>query len=104
MSERKTMFGEAKHKKYADIVSLETPSKAKMSVAKLIDEFDKAKTRSKKVRIKRVTVNASNRARASWLRKGLSRSEKLQFLWIHKIYRNAYEKRMIIPSLHARKR
>ena len=102
MSERKTMFGEAKSVKYADIVKMDTEENAKKSAKTLKKEFNKAKTRAKKVTVKRVTVNASNRAFASAKRKKISFREKLELIRIGHIFEASY-KSMIIPSRHARK-
>ena len=100
---RKTIFVPARHKKYADIVSLVDVPSARESVRKLKKEFDDAETRSKKVRVKRVTVSARNRSLISAKRKRLSRKEKQELLDISLIYEKAYHT-MIIPSRHARKR
>lgn len=101
MSERKTMFGEAVYEKYADIVRMDTIKNANESIRKLKEEFKTAETRAKKVRVKRVTVNASNRAFASAKRERLSVMERHSLRVIGKKYRSAY-KGMIIPSRHAR--
>lgn len=102
MSERKTIFVPAKHKKYADIISLVDVPSARESVKELKKEFNEAETRAKQVRIKRVTVNASNRAKASAKRKRLSYKERLELNEIGRIYSRAYHT-MLIPSEHARK-
>jgi hypothetical protein len=86
---RKTMFFSAKSPKYAEIVSLKSPEKAKVSAKKLLAEFRKSKTRDKRRRVKRVTVLASNRAQASSKRKKLSPNERRQFWHIAEIYRDA---------------
>ena len=97
MSERKTMFGEAKSKKYAEIVRLDSIPTAKQSARILMREFEDAETRDKKVRVKKVTVNASNRARASAKRKNLSAKERKELNEIAGIYENTYEK-MELPK------
>ena len=63
LSVPQTLFGKAKYQKYSDIVRIDTPQNALSSIRKLGYEFEHAKTREKKVRIKRVTVDAENRAR-----------------------------------------
>jgi hypothetical protein len=63
LSVPQTLFGKAKYQKYSDIVRIDTPKDALVSIRKLGYEFEHAKTREKKVRIKKVTVDAENRAR-----------------------------------------
>ena len=86
---QRTLFQEPRYQKYADIVDFKDPKSARSSVKKLNDEFNDAKTHEKRVRIIRVTNLASNRAKASSLRKNLSPDEKKEFEQIAKIYRKA---------------
>lgn len=58
----KTMFGEARWKKYKDIISLESEEKAVTAVKKLTKEWKAAKTDSKRNRIIWAANNAANRA------------------------------------------
>jgi hypothetical protein len=58
----KTMFGEARWKKYKDIISLETEEKAENAVKKLTKEWKAAKSDSKRNRIIWAANNAANRA------------------------------------------
>ena len=83
----KTMFFPAKGK-YADIVKLDTVENAQKAADELLREFNSAKTRTKKVRIKKVTVLASNRAYASAKRKKLSYKERQEFKQIGMLYRD----------------
>jgi hypothetical protein len=85
------MFGPAKHKHLAKIVSLENPTEARESASELIEEFNKAKTRPHQVEIKRATILASNRAGAAIKRhkRPLSSGEKKEYRSIKKIYKNA---------------
>jgi len=85
------MFGPAKHKHLAKIVSLENPTEAKESASELIKEFDEAKTRPHQVEIKRATVLAATRAGMQLKRhkRPLSTQEKKEFRSIKKIYKKA---------------
>jgi hypothetical protein len=67
---QKTMFGPAKDKKLAEIISIESPAEAQESIDSLERIFDAEKKRSKKVAILRATVLAANRAEASRMRIG----------------------------------
>lgn len=57
------MFGEAKSKTLAKIVKLDTLDNAEVSTRRLLNRFFELKTRDAKVRTKRATVLAANRAR-----------------------------------------
>jgi len=83
------MFFNAKHQKYADIVSLKDPASAKISIKTLNTEFKNAKTRDKQHIIARVTQLAANRAKASLGRKNLSKKERAEFTEINKLYDKA---------------
>jgi len=96
-SAKRTMFFPAKHEKYADIVSFKNPEQAKHSANQLLLDFDMAKTRAKKVRVKRVTVLASSRAKASTQKRILSSKERKEYLEISAVYKKAYEK-MVLPE------
>jgi len=89
---KKTIFFPAKYKKYSDIVSIKDPESARESVEKLWEEFNKAHTREKKVRIWHVTSLAAKRANAAVKKKGLSRKEVQEFKEVAKIYEEAAEK------------
>lgn len=84
---KKTLYKPAKHKKYAKIVSFKNPTQAFNSVRKLRKEYRESKTKAKKLRIARVTQYASNRARATLSKKGLSRKEQQDLRQIHGIYK-----------------
>jgi len=99
---KQTMFGKPKFRKYSDIVSLESTSSARKSIRLLNKEFRDADTRAKKVRVKRVTLLASNRAYAMAQKRKLSFRERRELLHIADMYYNASLK-MIIPSRDARK-
>jgi hypothetical protein len=91
----KTIFFPPKHEKYAEIVSLRTPSEARKSARILLSEFNKATTRSKKRLIKKVTILAANRAYATLQRERLSPKERREFTAIMKIYGNAAGKMIL---------
>lgn len=102
-TKEQTLFRPAKHKYLADIVSLKNPLEAEHSAQQLILDFDMAKTRAKKVRVKRATVQARNRAYvAHHDRKDLSPAEKKEMLEVSLIYERAY-KRMILPPKNPNK-
>jgi len=88
---KKTIFFPPRYKKYADIVSLRTPEEAEAAVKLLTEEFEKAETLAKKLRILRVINLAANRAMVARKRAGLSPEEKHELWEIEKIYRVAYE-------------
>ena len=80
------LYTPAKHKWLADIVSLETPEKARESVRTLLAEFKRSKSRSRKRLIKRATVLAYNRAKVASHNPRLSPKERREFKQIAKIY------------------
>lgn len=84
----KGLFGKARYKKYADIISFKDVSSAEKSRDKLLREFYNAETRAKEVRIVRVSTYASNRARASSKRRRLSKKERNELIEIADIYAN----------------
>ncbi|AGB04089.1 hypothetical protein AciM339_0224 [Aciduliprofundum sp. MAR08-339] len=91
MSRKGLFYKPAKHKKLAEIISLESPSKARRSVSILRRMFRRAKTRKEKRTIKQATVLAANRARAASKRKDLSRRERKQLREEADIYTQAYK-------------
>lgn len=87
-----TMFGPARNKYLRDIITLQNPSAARGAVRELNREFDDAATKTKKLRIARAAQLASNRAKASAKRKGLSVRERRQMKEIGEIYDRAAER------------
>ena len=85
-SRKKTLFKKPKHKKYAEMISFENPTQARISARKLRKEFREAKQNAKKRRVARATQYASNRAKAITKRKKLSIDERKQYKEIGKIY------------------
>ncbi len=83
---KKSMFFKAKYQKYSDIVSLKDIGEAQKSIKSLKQEFDGAKTQTKKIRVFRVAQAASNRAGASMNRKNLSKKERKEYRIIGNIY------------------
>lgn len=103
MARRRTLFKKPKSKKLSRIISLESPSlespeKALKSTRSLKREFSQAKQRAKKVRIKRATVLAANRADAQLKRKNLSVKERQEFVFINRIYRKTAKEFKIRPK------
>ena len=87
-----TMFGKAKYEYLSNIISLKSPASARQSVKLLVQEFDQAQTKTKRVRIARAAQLASNRAYATKRRKNLSPNERRQFAEIGEIYNKAADK------------
>jgi len=90
-----TVFFPAKSKKYSEMVRIDTPKAAEDSVEKLMKEFNEAKTKEKKVRIKRYTVLAENRARIMAGNERLSTEERQEAARVAEIYARAKEKMVI---------
>ena len=88
----KTLFFSPKFSRYSRIVHLDTPATAYQSATKLLQEFNEAKTREKKVRVKRVAVLAASRAKAIMGKTDLSTLEAIEFKKIAEIYREVSKK------------
>lgn len=91
----KTLFFPPRSKKFAEIISVVSPEKARKSVKILEREFKNSKTRTKKIQIKQRTVLVANRAGATLKRKNLSPKERKEFKQIERIYRQSAEKMRI---------
>lgn len=87
-----TLFFPPKSKKFAEIISIESPNKAKKSVVELEKEFKKAKFHNSKVKIKNRTVLVANRVEATLKRKNLSDKERTEFKQILRIYRQSIKR------------
>ncbi len=85
----RTLFSDPKYQKYGLLVSYVNPTEARESVRNLNREFQKSRTRKKRIRILRVTVLAANRAKASAQRKRLSPKERKELYEISSIYRKS---------------
>ncbi len=79
------------HPSLAEIVSLESPSKARKAARELKRKFEKARSRDRKRIIKQATVLAANRAKAARKRKNLSSKERRELEEIAEIYERAYK-------------
>lgn len=88
---RGTIFFPAKYKYAAEHISLRSPEEARASAKWLMEEFNRAETRDKKVRIKRFAVLAYNRAKAGAGNPRLSARERREYAQIAQIYKEAYE-------------
>lgn len=86
------MFGPLKSKQLAGIVTITSPSAARKAAQKLADLFRHARTRPKKVHIKRSAVLAANRAGASAKRRGVSAKERKELKQVAGIYRRAADR------------
>jgi len=94
MARRKGLFGPAKHKKLAEIVTFESTSKAQKAAAKLKKMFKQALKqgdRKKALEIKRAAQLAANRAEASLKRRNLHPQTRKKLERIAEIYDNAEE-------------
>ena len=87
-----SLFRPAKSKKLAKIVKIDTPSNARKSANKLLSLFRRAKRRDAKVRIKRATICASNRAKVMSQNKRLSLKERREMKTVSNIFKRAYQK------------
>ena len=90
-------YSPARHKYLGEIVTFKNPSAARGAARELLRLFKSAKTRAKKVRIKRATILAANRARASAKRKNLSARERRELRQIARIYERAAAKMKLPP-------
>jgi len=88
---RSIFYKPAHHPSLAEIVSLESPAKARKSVRELKRKFKSAKSRDRKRIIKQATVLAANRAKAARKRKNLSSKERKELEEIAEIYERAYK-------------
>ena len=91
MARRRTLFFPPRHRKIAEIISIESPKKARHAVKTLLRMAKKAPHR-RKVLIKRSIVLAANRAEAASKKRNLSRREKKELKTVAKIYRTAARK------------
>ena len=95
---RSMFYSPARHKYLGEIVTFKNPEAAKGAAKELLRLFNQARTRAKKLRIKRATILAANRARASAKRKNLSARERRELREIARIYRSAAEKMKLPPK------
>lgn len=91
-SRDKTMFRKPKSQKLAKMVSIESPTSAKIGASMLVRHFNKLSRRPSKVATKRAAVLAANRAGAMLKKKDLSRKERVELRKVRSIYRKAVEK------------
>jgi len=91
-----SMFYEpAHHRDLGKIVKIDTPANARKAANQLLKMFRKARTRKRKVTIKRAAVLAANRCAAMRKRKNLSAKERRELKQIEKIYRDAAKKMVL---------
>lgn len=81
-----TLFKEAKYKKYNKIVSFRSISEAEESVSILESEFKDAKTKSKKLRVARVTQFSANKVRVMARKKDLKTETRNRYKKISRMY------------------
>ena len=89
---RRGLFRPAKSRKLAKIVKIDSVANARKSAKKLLTLFRKAKTRRTKVKIKKSTVCASNRAKVLSKSKRLSMKERREMKQVSDIFKRAYRK------------
>jgi len=94
---RSMFYSPARHKYLGEIVTFKNPSAARGAARELLRLFKSARTRAKKLRIKRAAILAANRARASAKRKNLSSRERKELREIARIYEQA-AKKMKLPE------
>lgn len=87
----KGLFKPAKWKYLAEIVSFETPGKAKKSAREVLKSIRSAKRRDKALREARALQYAANRARAAAKNPRLSAKEKRELREVAEIYEEAAE-------------
>ena len=92
------LFHPARYKYLADIVRIDTVENAKKAVRKLLKHFREAKTRAKKIRVKKATVLAANRARVLSKSPRISPKERQEFREIARIYERAAAKMKLPPE------
>jgi hypothetical protein len=80
------LFKKAKYKKYSRIVKMDSPMNARKSSRQLNKEFKLAKTKTKRIRILRVAILTTNRAKAIQHRKNISPKERKEVKEINRIY------------------
>ncbi len=85
---RRSMFVEAEGK-YAGIVRFDSVTNAEKSIRQLFAEFNKAKTRAKRVRILKVANLAANRSEASAKKRDLKPETERRMRTISDMYRDA---------------
>ena len=83
-----TLFFKPKHKWLANIISIETPAKAKTSVKELSKLWNHNKSRRFRVLLIRSVVLSMNRVRALLNKSGLSSKERREFRIIWRVYAN----------------
>ena len=84
--QQNTLYGEARHRQLARIVTFTSVKDAEKATKKLKKEFKKAKTKDYKLAILRATVQAANRARASTHKHDLRPETRERLQKISKIY------------------
>lgn len=93
----KGLFKPAKHKWLADIVTFETPAKARAAAKKLVNYVRTGRRgnlkigRQRALTILRALNYAANRAEAAAKKRNLSPKERRELREISRIYRRAYE-------------
>jgi len=89
------MFSPPRHKDLAKIVTFESISAARKAAATLLKMFKSARTKKRKVTIKRATVLAANRARVLARSHRIHASTKKRLREIARIYERAAEKMVL---------
>jgi hypothetical protein len=100
----KTIYGPAKFQKYSNLVDMKDPASARASVLDLTKEYNDAEERSKKVRVKRVLVDAANRCEIASHNMNYSEEERKKFAEIEKIYRAEIAKMVLPPKTESSKK
>ena len=91
----KTIFFPPKSKRYAEIIRIDTPEAAELSVKQMKEEFSKAETDAKKRRLKRMITLAANRAQVISENPRVSSKQREEARRVAEIYRKAAEEMKI---------
>lgn len=89
---RRSMFGPPRYRKYSSMVDLTSYGDAQESSKKLTKEFNLARTRAKRRRIKRVTVLAANRADVMAGNKRLKSTTRQEKARVARVYRETADR------------
>jgi len=85
-------YSPPRHRDLGEIVSIRSPEEARASAKVLVRMAREARTRRRRVTIKRAMVLAANRAEAASKKRNLSSRERRELREVAEIYRRAYRK------------
>jgi len=85
------VYAAPRYSKYSEIVTYESPEKAKVAVKKLEKEFNSAKTNAKRRRVAKVVQLAETRAKVSIRQKNFKPETKKRYKEVSEIYSSLAE-------------